>query len=137
MNAPSDHCLELVRKGDKDRFLSSLFAPDDKRPHLLALYAFNLEITRIRDLVSDPRERALVECLQRKMEFDGMIAGSEVFRNQHPDFAKRGIPGAGVAAGISATATVFFAGWSGPTDTTAARCWSLPEFAMGVWPVKR
>jgi glutathione S-transferase len=43
----------------------------------------------------DPRERALVECLQRKMEFDGMIACSEVFRNQHPDFANRGIPGAG------------------------------------------
>lgn len=43
----------------------------------------------------DARERALVECLQRKMEFDGMIAGSEVFRNQHPDFARRSIPGAG------------------------------------------
>ena len=55
MSAASDHCLELVRKGDKDRFLSSLFAPDDKRPHLLALYAFNLEITRIRDAVSEPQ----------------------------------------------------------------------------------
>ena len=41
------------------------------------------------------RERALVECLQRKMEFDGMIAGSEVFRNQHADFARRSIPGGG------------------------------------------
>lgn len=43
----------------------------------------------------DARERALVECLQRKMEFEGMIAGSEVFRNQHPDFARRSIPGGG------------------------------------------
>ncbi len=42
-----------------------------------------------------PVERALVECMQRKAEFDGMIAGSEVFRNQHPKFAARSIPGGG------------------------------------------
>jgi len=45
-----------------------------------------------------PLERALVESLQRKMEFDGMIAGSEVFRNQNAQFAKRSIPGGGTAA---------------------------------------
>jgi glutathione S-transferase len=45
-----------------------------------------------------PVERALVESLQRRAEFDGMIAGSEVFRNQHPDFAARSIPGGGAAA---------------------------------------
>lgn len=39
------------------------------------------------------RERARVESAQRKAEFDGMIAGSEVFRNQHADFAQRSIPG--------------------------------------------
>jgi glutathione S-transferase len=44
-----------------------------------------------------PVERAQVESLQRKMEFDGMIAGSEVFRNQHPQFAARSIPGGGGA----------------------------------------
>lgn len=44
-----------------------------------------------------PVERALVESLQRRAEFDGMIAGSEVFRNQHPGFAARSIPGAGAA----------------------------------------
>lgn len=42
-----------------------------------------------------PVERARVESLQRRAEFDGMIAGSEVFRNSHPDFAARSIPGAG------------------------------------------
>lgn len=42
-----------------------------------------------------PVERALVECMQRKAEFEGMIAGSEVFRNQHPKFATRSIPGGG------------------------------------------
>lgn len=43
----------------------------------------------------DARERALVTSRQRKMEFDGMIAASEVFRNQHPQFAQRSLPGAG------------------------------------------
>jgi glutathione S-transferase len=41
------------------------------------------------------KEMALVEARQRKMEFDGMIAGSEVFRNQHEKFAQRSIPGGG------------------------------------------
>jgi len=45
-----------------------------------------------------PVERALVESLQRRAEFDGMIAGSEVFRNQHAGFAARSIPGGGDAA---------------------------------------
>jgi phytoene synthase len=48
------HCLDLVRAGDKDRFLASLFAPENKRKHLLALYAFNIEVSRVADQVSDP-----------------------------------------------------------------------------------
>ena len=47
------HCFDLVRAGDKDRFLASLFAPEEKRRHLHALYAFNIEISRIPELVSD------------------------------------------------------------------------------------
>lgn len=41
------------------------------------------------------KEAAIVEQRQRKMEFDGMIGGSEVFRNQHEKFAQRSIPGGG------------------------------------------
>ncbi|MCP8939337.1 squalene/phytoene synthase family protein [Alsobacter sp. SYSU M60028] len=44
----------LVRENDPDRWLATLFAPADKRAGLLALYAFNLEIARVRELVSDP-----------------------------------------------------------------------------------
>ena len=44
----------MLRRHDRDRYLSTFFAPDAKRPHLLALYAFNAEVTRIRGLVSDP-----------------------------------------------------------------------------------
>lgn len=49
-----DHCEALVRKADKDRFLSSLFAPAERRGALFALYAFNIEITRVRDLAREP-----------------------------------------------------------------------------------
>lgn len=53
MMEADQHCFELVRAGDKDRFLASLFAPEDKRKHLHALYAFNIEVSRIPELVSD------------------------------------------------------------------------------------
>ena len=47
------HAATLLREGDPDRFFAALFAPADKRPHLHALYAFSLEIARIRDSVSE------------------------------------------------------------------------------------
>jgi phytoene synthase len=49
-----DHCEELVRAGDKDRFLAILFAPQKYRRALYALYAFNLEVTRTRELAREP-----------------------------------------------------------------------------------
>jgi 15-cis-phytoene synthase len=48
------YCTELVRKGDRDRFLAALFAPADRRGGLAALYAFNLEIARVRELAREP-----------------------------------------------------------------------------------
>lgn len=48
------HCMELLRTGDRERYLAVLFAPEAKRPALAALHAFNLETVRIRDLVSEP-----------------------------------------------------------------------------------
>ena len=50
----SDYCLNLVRNHDKDRFLSSLYAPEQKRAALFGLYAFNSEVVRVRSLVSEP-----------------------------------------------------------------------------------
>src|SRR5882757_11213860 len=49
-----DHCEDLVRAGDKDRFLATLFAPQKYRRPLYALYAFNLEIARIRETAHEP-----------------------------------------------------------------------------------
>jgi phytoene synthase len=48
------HCEALVRDADKERFLASLFVPADRRRHVLALYAFNVEIARVRDVVHEP-----------------------------------------------------------------------------------
>ena len=43
-----------VRRADKDRWLTGLYAPAERRRHLHALWAFACEIGRIRDVVSDP-----------------------------------------------------------------------------------
>lgn len=44
---------DIVRTHDRDLYLASLFAPDDKRADLLALYAFHVEVSRIPLLVSE------------------------------------------------------------------------------------
>src|SRR6184192_565741 len=44
----------LVRRHDRDRYQTALFAPADRREALFALYAFNYEIARVRELVSQP-----------------------------------------------------------------------------------
>jgi phytoene synthase len=48
------YCAELVRQADRDRFLAALFAPAEARDALAALYAFNIEITRVRDVAREP-----------------------------------------------------------------------------------
>jgi phytoene synthase len=47
------YCTELVRKADRDRFLAALFAPAEHRAALNALYAFNVEVTRVRDVARE------------------------------------------------------------------------------------
>lgn len=45
-------CADLVRSHDFARYAATIFVPADMRRALLALYAFNVEITRVRDQVS-------------------------------------------------------------------------------------
>jgi phytoene synthase len=47
------HCELLVRSSDKDRYLATLFAPAKYRRALFALYAFNFEIARVRELARE------------------------------------------------------------------------------------
>src|SRR5215510_574597 len=48
------YCLEQVRRFDRDRYLAALFASAEVRADLLALYAFNLELAKIREVVREP-----------------------------------------------------------------------------------
>ncbi|MBD9372167.1 phytoene/squalene synthase family protein [Rhizobium sp. ARZ01] len=48
------HCLSVLRDTDRDRYLACLLAPEDRRGALAALYAFNAEIARVRDIVHEP-----------------------------------------------------------------------------------
>lgn len=47
-------CADLVRSHDFPRYAATLFAPAAERRALLSLYAFNVEIVRVRDQVSQP-----------------------------------------------------------------------------------
>lgn len=47
------HCEAQVRESDKDRWLATLFAPAAARPALFALYAFSLDIARLREIISE------------------------------------------------------------------------------------
>lgn len=54
MSENANECIRLVEAEDRDRAISLAFAPAEKRPDLAALYAFDVETTRIRDKVSQP-----------------------------------------------------------------------------------
>ena len=43
-----------MRRHDRDRFQTALFAPAEPREALFALYAFNYEIARVREVVREP-----------------------------------------------------------------------------------
>jgi phytoene synthase len=46
---------DLVKQGDQDRYWAGLLAAEPVRADLFALYAFNLELARIPDQVSEPQ----------------------------------------------------------------------------------
>lgn len=48
-----NHCVDLVRQQDKERYLCNLSAPSAARPALFALHAFNLETARVRGSISE------------------------------------------------------------------------------------
>lgn len=54
MEEPHGQIAASLRASDRDRYLSVLYAPADKREHLFALYAFNAEIAAIRDRIREP-----------------------------------------------------------------------------------
>jgi NADH dehydrogenase [ubiquinone] 1 alpha subcomplex assembly factor 6 len=51
---PLSPVAALMRRHDRDRFQTALFAPAADREALFALYAFNYEIARVRESVTQP-----------------------------------------------------------------------------------
>jgi glutathione S-transferase len=43
----------------------------------------------------DARDRAIVDMWERRAYEEGLISAAEIFRNRHPLFANRGLPGVG------------------------------------------
>jgi phytoene synthase len=44
----------MVREHDHDRYLCAMFAPEGARAGLMAIYAFNQEIAKIREVITEP-----------------------------------------------------------------------------------
>ena len=54
MESAVEACRRLARQHDFERYLATLFAPRRQRPALWILLAFNAEIARTREIVSEP-----------------------------------------------------------------------------------
>jgi len=68
-------CGRLVRTYDPDRFATSLFAPVDRREDIWAVHAFNLEVAKTREVVSQPIMGAIRLQWWREA-IDGIYAGT-------------------------------------------------------------
>ena len=54
MSQNFESCEDIIRKSDYDRYAAAVFAPKRVRGHLCALYAFNYEIAKTAETVSEP-----------------------------------------------------------------------------------
>lgn len=54
MSELETYCASQVKTHDYDRYLITLFAPEQVREGLFSLYAFNHEVAKIREAVSEP-----------------------------------------------------------------------------------
>ena len=98
-----NYCAGEVRRHDTDRYLASMFAPADRRADLIAVYAFNLEIAKLRETVSEPMLgqmrlqwwRETIAALYEGERRDNAvsIALAETVRRHHPPRGRqRGVP---------------------------------------------
>lgn len=79
MSAPTasspglSHAARLVSQFDRDRFVTALFAPLERREALMSLYAFNVEIARVQESVREP----MAGMIRLQWWRDALIAGAE------------------------------------------------------------
>lgn len=48
------HCRDIVKRDDRDRYLLSLFVPSSEQAHVWTVLAFNQEIAKVRNTVTEP-----------------------------------------------------------------------------------
>lgn len=80
LTTSEQYCLDEVRRLDHDRYLTALFLPAEPRAAALALYAFNLEIARTREIVSEPL-LGQIRLQWWRETIDGLFAGTP---REHP-----------------------------------------------------
>src|SRR3546814_77328 len=51
---PLSGCGQIVRRYDYDRYLTCLFAKPPEREAMFAVFAFNLEVAKAREMVTEP-----------------------------------------------------------------------------------
>jgi len=71
------YCAQELRRLDHDRYLVGLFAPAARREDLFALFAFNLELARAPELVSEPM-LGRIRLQWWRETLDTIAAGGEV-----------------------------------------------------------
>lgn len=69
------YCGREVRRHDNDRFLTALFAPPDRREDLFALLAFNMEVAKTREVVSEAT-LGLIRLQWWRESLDGIYGGT-------------------------------------------------------------
>jgi NADH dehydrogenase [ubiquinone] 1 alpha subcomplex assembly factor 6 len=74
------HCAALLRRGDRDRWLTALFAPTDARGALMAVAAFNLELALVRERIREPH----MALLRLQWWRDGLAATTSGASTAHP-----------------------------------------------------
>jgi len=91
-----EYCATLVRESHRDRYLATLFAPAEKRDALFALYAFDIEVSRVRDLAREPMPGEIRLQWWREMllgERAGEAAGNPVAAAVMEGLARQGLSG--------------------------------------------
>lgn len=95
MQGNFEHCAALVREADRDRYLATLLAPAEHRDALFTLYAFNVEIARVRELAREPMPGEIRLQWWREMllgERDGEAAAHPVAAALRATLAKHALP---------------------------------------------
>ncbi|MAQ71013.1 MAG: hypothetical protein CL565_02350 [Alphaproteobacteria bacterium] len=71
-----EYCRSLVKNYDYDRYLISLFASKEKQPALWSLYAFNYEIAKTREIVTET-QLGLIRLQWWREALDPVFSGGE------------------------------------------------------------